>query len=281
MAHARHDTSVPIPDALRSLVAVACQRAPSGSLSRVFGSLLGDFELDDRIVAQVAPERVQADALVPAELHNGGIAFPEVVPFAWLETGSYFGHLVLAEELAASDWPVVLLDPVGGITWIAADTKQALEARAVAMGRHRAKRGEPRVAEDPHAQALIRALGLTPDYDKPGTRPSLPPDPIVPPGYRHASSSTGVGVLAPISTFDDRFDLDAALEDFEHLETTIRGLIDRGALATALEALRALRALGDGDAEKHALNEMIGVYAALGRPTMARRAEAQRDALVP
>jgi hypothetical protein len=160
--------------------------------------------------------------------------------------GIHDGFVVHAPELPANDYPLAVLNPMSasdGIRALGATAREGL-SRLVASA-----------LEDPRREAAARdiasRLGLTPARGPSfGVySPALPAlEPVVPAGWRHETSTDGVGVLAPVEAF--------------------RPVAGRAAPATAL--LRARQALAHHDGSKAtAVRAMIDAYRQLGRGLLA------------
>lgn len=283
-----HPTTIRAPEILRSF---AIEAARAGFDAYPF---LG-ADLDGRVLAQIAlPTEEEIAALPPIardglfELESriddldlteddaaGELAYGrwvpfEVVPFAWQGGDAlHYGHLVMAEELGELDWMTVSFAPSDEVvSWLGDDTAEGLAnllATAELFDREERSEPVPRAA----LAATLRlpagaALGR-------GARSGRRATPRIPPGYHFERGARGVGVLAPHASFSG---LAPASVPFETIEDAASAALADGHAGTALLLLQLMRAEADGAGERDACERMIAVYAALGRPTMARRVEA-------
>jgi hypothetical protein len=236
--------------------------------------------------AAAAYERVEdalgGSYLTEHEIRDGyDLSPPELFPFAATGVdGGYFGYVIHAPELAATDYPVGRFEPsdhdngvylLGATTFEAFETELSFEMQCdLEFGRFQA----PFASEWwPEVAARLRALGIEPDpakagrnYENGNGKPVSPS--IVPEEWRHVPSADGIGVLAPAALFhpaklpalERRPDVGAVLD------AALRHAADHFP-ASALWLLREGYFLSDGATEL--CRAIIDTYQALGRPSLA------------
>lgn len=264
-----HVTSVRAPAVLSAFVREVRER-------RLEAYDLIGAELDGRVLAQLEVGRSiePVDPECAGELAYGRWVPFEVVPFAWQGGDAlHYGHLVMAEELGAQDWPAVSFAPEETvISWLGDDTAQAIANLLSTEEAHEPADVPDRDALRLSRVELARVLGLPAgEVLRRGARSGRRATPVVAEGYRYVADRTGVGVLAPERAFAA---LDVSTVPFEALEDRAVAALQDGHTATALQLLALQRRDADGEGERAACERMVAVYEALGRPTLARRVEA-------
>jgi predicted DNA-binding WGR domain protein len=271
------DATVAIPSVLRALVEMTWRtKNQIEEVRDVIGADLDGFTL-----AQVV-ENPYVGRGGPGVLEFGWVPF-EVIPFAWQGGDSlHYGHLVLAEELGATDWPAVSYAPCDdGVRWLGDDTREALANLIATEGKFAALDAKEN-DEDPEdvrwyarqRARTARELGLPPGQALTrGARSNRAPKPEVPKDYRYVTAKNNVGILAPAKFFDMNLDVNAIAVD--DLEGKAKQLLCDGYPASALELMRILRLREyyDKSGEMVACEQMVSIFEAMGRPIMARRVE--------
>lgn len=242
-------------------------------VAHTHASLLGD--LSWAIVYAAFPEhdRPPLTRLV-GELDYDNVPF-ELVPVSWAGgDGLHYDWIVHAPELGVIDPPMVSWAPMeDGPVWLGDDTAQGLAGLLVGRSRAAAKRRRPDPRTTAQWRSLVGLIGLEPDLADTritaGARTRIPFRPRVPSGHRFEITPDGVGVLAR----EDLFEEPGAwsTQDSESLTREALRLLDRGKAASALVALKHVRAERPADLE--VIARMRDAYVALGRPMHARRAE--------
>jgi hypothetical protein len=273
----------PVPKELARLVACAVDDAPGSEWYDVASALYGraGFELSGALATALGQRE---------DTHRYSHTPPEFVEFGRLGTdGVSYGFLVLAPELARSDWPQAEFQPmvdegVGALGDDFRDTVELLTSRALSI-RH--KRGKVPSAEDKAGlERLAKALSIAPSPRKArwSSHMAYAPNPPVPRGWVHQPAEDGVGVLAPARAFhpwqrQDRRNpwkpLELAPEDLDATLSFARRAVADGYPATALLALNeCFHVHWSGwrypDAARRLRPERQRAYLALGRRAHAR-----------
>jgi len=235
--------------------------------------------------AAAAYERVRdalGSDLTDHEIRDGyDLSPPELFPFAATGVdGGYFGYVIHAPELPATDYPVGRFEPsdhdrgvylLGTTTFEAVETELSFQMQCdQEFGLFRS----PFASEWwPEVAARLRALGIKLDpakagrnYENDNGKPVSPV--IIPEGWRHVPSADGIGVLAPAPLFHP-----APLPAIEWcpdvnavLDAASRHAADHFP-ASALWLLREGYFLSYGAIGLR--SAMIDAYQALGRPSLA------------
>jgi hypothetical protein len=268
----------PVPVDLVRLVACAVEEARGGEWYDVVTSLHGSagFELSGALASALGQR---------GDEYRYPNTPPEFVEFGRLGTdGVSYGFLVLAPELARSDWPQAEFQPmvaegVGALGERFRDTVELLASRARSF-RH--KRGQvPRAEDKARLECLAKALSITPSLRKAhwSSHMAYAPNPPVPRGWVHHPAEDGVGVLAPARAFhpwqrqarrNPWKQLEVDLDDLDATLSFARRTVADGYPATALLALNeCFHAHWSGwrypDAARRLRPERRRAYLALGR----------------
>src|SRR5215510_4766848 len=241
--------------------------------------------------AAAAYERVEdalgGSYLTEHEIRDGyDLSPPELFPFAATGVdGGYFGYVIHAPELPATDYPVGRVAPSdhdNGVYLLGATTFEAFETELSFEMHYDQEFGlfrSPFASEWwPEVAARLRALGIEPDpakagrnYENDNGKPVSPS--IIPEGWRHVPSADGIGVLAPAPLFHP-----APLPAIER-RPDVNGVLDAASRhaadhfpATAVWLLRECywRNWPLKTEDNIGLcRAMIDAYQALGRPSLA------------
>lgn len=206
----------------------------------------------------------------------------ELLPLA-RRSEVYVGLVLYAEgpEPVAATWA----GSDGEACWLADDAQGALEtllAVAVRDASLHLATGEPRdvvvgrAREDAGDLATALGLSLARDVSRidDGLRSDVSLQPEPPPGWRFEPCNDGIGVLAPLSAFDDDLAPESLMFDLGAELDRASGLLSRGFAASSLAVCRnAAHATVHTPDHLTAIRHMRAAYAALGRDWLARRAD--------
>jgi len=209
----------------------------------------------------------------------------EVLPLANNGGGGHLGLLVHAPELRSVEVPLVVYDmEASPSTWALGATFRDGIARLIAEQRSATYTSGYEGEDEDQRMAHLEALAAYLDVGAPnGPPPPRPFVPATPRGWRFVPTRDGVGVLAPKSQFDaigprhDPFHV-GTQEGFDVRDAIARArdALRRNQAGTALGILRELHHAHFGHNLLAASYELLmSAYRSLGRPSFAKRLEAQ------